>query len=177
VAHILLEQRPRLKLVVLPTFQRSERLERVLVCLVSRELVLLRVEDSDGVVGYGEAAPRHDRAGGETGRARKFGRRGNMVRYRVLQRVGEVGAVRREKFDAVGFNRMVRCGDHDAGGCFDVLMDNGLDPSIRPNQIFAIALDFPVLDEARWKRVVDVVRDELLTLVLAGFETTENSLA
>jgi predicted glycogen debranching enzyme len=37
------------------------------------------------------------------------------------------------------------------------------DRAIRPNQIFALSLDFPVLDEARWKRIVDVVREKLLT--------------
>jgi predicted glycogen debranching enzyme len=37
------------------------------------------------------------------------------------------------------------------------------DHALRPNQIFAISLDFPVLDEARWKRVFDVVREQLLT--------------
>ncbi len=37
------------------------------------------------------------------------------------------------------------------------------DPALRPNQIFAVSLDFPVLDESRWERVVDVVREALLT--------------
>jgi len=37
------------------------------------------------------------------------------------------------------------------------------DPALRPNQIFSISLDFPVLDESRWKRVVDVVHEKLLT--------------
>src|SRR4029078_13456982 len=37
--------------------------------------------------------------------------------------------------------------------------------SLRPNQIFSISLDFPVLDEARWARVVDVVEKELVTPV------------
>jgi predicted glycogen debranching enzyme len=37
------------------------------------------------------------------------------------------------------------------------------DSSLRPNQLFAVALDFPVLDEPRWKRVVEVVREKLLT--------------
>ena len=37
------------------------------------------------------------------------------------------------------------------------------DSSLRPNQIFSISLDFPVLDEARWKRIVEVVREQLLT--------------
>jgi len=41
----------------------------------------------------------------------------------------------------------------------------GNDASIRPNQIFAISLDYPVLDEARWRRVVEVVQEKLLTPV------------
>ena len=39
----------------------------------------------------------------------------------------------------------------------------GDDASLRPNQIFALALRHPVLDEARWPRVVDVVTEHLLT--------------
>ena len=37
------------------------------------------------------------------------------------------------------------------------------DPAFRPNQIFSFSLDFPVLDESRWKRVVEAVREKLLT--------------
>jgi predicted glycogen debranching enzyme len=37
--------------------------------------------------------------------------------------------------------------------------------ALRPNQIFSVSLDFPVLDQSRWKRIVDVVHDELLTPV------------
>jgi predicted glycogen debranching enzyme len=43
--------------------------------------------------------------------------------------------------------------------------EHGDDPSLRPNQIFAISLPHPVLDEARWKPVVGVIRDTLLTPV------------
>jgi predicted glycogen debranching enzyme len=39
------------------------------------------------------------------------------------------------------------------------------DNSCRPNQLFAISLEYPVLDESRWKPVVDVVREKLLTPV------------
>ena len=39
------------------------------------------------------------------------------------------------------------------------------DPAFRPNQIFSVSLDFPVLDESRWKRVVEAVRTKLLTPV------------
>jgi predicted glycogen debranching enzyme len=41
----------------------------------------------------------------------------------------------------------------------------GDDPALRPNQIFAVALDHPVLDRSRWKAVVDAVERELLTPV------------
>ena len=39
----------------------------------------------------------------------------------------------------------------------------GNDAALRPNQIFALSLDNPILDENRWARVVDVVKDALLT--------------
>jgi len=39
----------------------------------------------------------------------------------------------------------------------------GDDASLRPNQIFALALRHPVLDEERWQRIVDVVAERLLT--------------
>ncbi|HZT86476.1 MAG TPA: amylo-alpha-1,6-glucosidase [Stellaceae bacterium] len=43
--------------------------------------------------------------------------------------------------------------------------ESGDDASLRPNQIFAVALDHPVLEKARWATVLDVVRDKLLTPV------------
>jgi predicted glycogen debranching enzyme len=46
---------------------------------------------------------------------------------------------------------------------YDVVDAN--DSAFRPNQIFALSLDFPVLDESRWRRIVEVVKDELLTPV------------
>jgi predicted glycogen debranching enzyme len=39
----------------------------------------------------------------------------------------------------------------------------GDDSSMRPNQIFSLALRHPVLDEHRWQRIVDVVKERLLT--------------
>jgi predicted glycogen debranching enzyme len=41
----------------------------------------------------------------------------------------------------------------------------GDDPSCRPNQLFAIALSHPVLDRERWRPVLEVVRERLLTPV------------
>jgi glycogen debranching enzyme len=52
------------------------------------------------------------------------------------------------------------------GHLFDVVDgEHGEDPACRPNQVFAISLDHPVLDPARWEPVLAVVRDRLLTPV------------
>jgi predicted glycogen debranching enzyme len=49
---------------------------------------------------------------------------------------------------------------------FDVLDGpEGDDPAIRPNQVFAISLDHPVLAHERWPAVLDTVRNRLLTQV------------
>ena len=40
---------------------------------------------------------------------------------------------------------------------------DGDDPACRPNQLFAISLTHPVLDESRWKSVVNVAESKLLT--------------
>ena len=54
----------------------------------------------------------------------------------------------------------------DGGHLYDVIDgDAGDDPACRPNQIFAIALDQPVLDRSRWLPVFQVVKDRLLTPV------------
>jgi predicted glycogen debranching enzyme len=50
-------------------------------------------------------------------------------------------------------------------GClFDVVDgDTGDDPAIRPNQVFAISLRYPVLAQPHWQPVLDRVRATLLT--------------
>ncbi len=62
----------------------------------------------------------------------------------------------------ISFNRRFW---HKAGGyLYDVVDgENGDDPSFRPNQIFAISLDHPILDKARWEPVVTAVQERLLT--------------
>jgi predicted glycogen debranching enzyme len=53
-----------------------------------------------------------------------------------------------------------------AGYLFDVVDgEQGDDIACRPNQVLAISLDYPVLDQARWGNVVQVVADRLLTPV------------
>jgi predicted glycogen debranching enzyme len=52
------------------------------------------------------------------------------------------------------------------GHLYDVVDgEEGDDPACRPNQVFAISLDHPVLDESRWRPVLDVVRARLFTPV------------
>jgi predicted glycogen debranching enzyme len=63
------------------------------------------------------------------------------------------------------FNRRFWYGE--GGYLYDVI-DGELgaaDAACRPNQIFAISLDHPVLDKERWPTVLDVVRTNLLTPV------------
>jgi predicted glycogen debranching enzyme len=61
------------------------------------------------------------------------------------------------------FNRMFWNGEK---GClFDVLADGGADESLRPNQVFAVSVDFPILDQSKMESVVDFVQREFLTPV------------
>jgi predicted glycogen debranching enzyme len=56
----------------------------------------------------------------------------------------------------------------EGGYLYDVVdVDGGSknDSSCRPNQLFAISLDHPVLDAKHWKSVLDVVEKKLLTPV------------
>src|SRR5881394_2420291 len=57
----------------------------------------------------------------------------------------------------------------DGGYLFDMVDCNGqsgtTDSSCRPNQIFAISLEHPVLEQTRWSSVVEVVEEKLVTPV------------
>jgi predicted glycogen debranching enzyme len=59
---------------------------------------------------------------------------------------------------------------YPAGGyLYDVVESHEMagrdDPACRPNQLLAISLAHPVLDESRWEAVVHIIRDRLLTPV------------
>jgi predicted glycogen debranching enzyme len=54
----------------------------------------------------------------------------------------------------------------DGGYLYDVVDgESGDDPACRPNQVFAISLDHPILERRRWEPVLKVVRDRLVTPV------------
>jgi predicted glycogen debranching enzyme len=60
------------------------------------------------------------------------------------------------------FNR--RFWRQDAGSLYDVVDgESGDDPSCRPNQVFAISLPHPVLNQGHWAPVLETVTRELLT--------------
>jgi len=62
----------------------------------------------------------------------------------------------REAFETAFWNR-------DARVCFDVVNPN--DISVRPNQLFAIALPFPLFDDVRAEEILGVCESQLLTPV------------
>jgi predicted glycogen debranching enzyme len=78
----------------------------------------------------------------------------------ALADVCRAGAARaRESFNARFWNP-------DVGGLFDLVDgEHGDDAACRPNQVFAVSLPHPVLDEERWRSVVELVARELLTPV------------
>ena len=63
------------------------------------------------------------------------------------------------------FNR--RFWNAELGYLFDVIdgPDGKNDPALRPNQVFAISLENPILDPLRWQAVLAIVREKLLTPV------------
>jgi predicted glycogen debranching enzyme len=80
---------------------------------------------------------------GDGPRARSFGREADLV----------AGA-----FDRAFWNDARRC-------CFDVVLPEGPDARLRPNQLLALGLPFPLLDGRRRAMVLDTVEAALLTPV------------
>jgi predicted glycogen debranching enzyme len=74
-------------------------------------------------------------------------------------RLDDLAARARESFNT-------RFWYEQGGYLYDVIDgEQGDDFSCRPNQIFAISLEHPVLDRSRWEPVFTIVRDRLLTPV------------
>jgi predicted glycogen debranching enzyme len=79
-----------------------------------------------------------------------------------LARASELSSVAARSRDA--FNR--RFWYEQGGYLYDVVDgEHGDDSACRPNQILAFSLRYPVLDDARWRDVLDTVERRLLTPV------------
>jgi predicted glycogen debranching enzyme len=82
--------------------------------------------------------------------ARQFGDEAGQKRYRTMSALAQWG-----------FNRLFW---NEKDGClYDVVNGGPPDPSIRPNQIFAVSLPHTMLPEDRACAVVEKVREHLLT--------------
>ena len=68
---------------------------------------------------------------------------------------------RRADAARVAFNR--RFWNPAANCCYDTVDDLGADPAVRPNQLLAVSLPYPVLTANRFEAVVDTVRTQLMT--------------
>ena len=55
--------------------------------------------------------------------------------------------------------------NEEQGGLYDVISGDQKDDAIRPNQLFAISLFYPVLEKERFSSVMNLVEKELLTPV------------
>jgi predicted glycogen debranching enzyme len=82
-----------------------------------------------------------------------------------LREEGDAEAIELEERSTQTLESFNRRFWYEGGGhLYDVIDgEQGDDPACRPNQIFAISLDHPILDETRWKAVFEVVRSRLLT--------------
>jgi predicted glycogen debranching enzyme len=72
----------------------------------------------------------------------------------------------REEADKLRVSFNQRFWNEQTGFLFDVVDgEQGDDPACRPNQLLAISLDHPILDDSKWGAVVEVCERELLTPV------------
>jgi predicted glycogen debranching enzyme len=141
----------------------------------------IHVDPSDGLLAQGEEGYQLTWMDAKMGDWVVTPRRGKAVEINALwynalelladwlRQTGSAAAVQHYEEHAqrtrVSFNQ--RFWFADGGYLYDVVDCNGdkeaRDVSCRPNQLLAISLDHPVLDQERWKSVVDVVQNKLLT--------------
>jgi predicted glycogen debranching enzyme len=96
----------------------------------------------------------------------------NALWYNALMIVSDLcadagGLAEESKYDVLAssvfesFNR--EFWNEESGCLYDVIGSDYRDGSIRPNQIFAISLTYPVLEKSRRRSVMEVVKSELVT--------------
>ena len=84
----------------------------------------------------------------------------------IAENYGEIAENCRKSFGKKFWNNQRNC-------LFDVVGAFGVDASFRPNQIFAVALDFTMLNPEEERKIVDAVQRELVTPY--GLRTLERS--
>ncbi len=84
----------------------------------------------------------------------------------LRDRGDEKNARRMDEHARQAYESFNRCFWYEEGQYLYDVVDKeggGNDTCLRPNQIFAVSLDFPILEQSRWNRVLQVVKDALLT--------------
>jgi predicted glycogen debranching enzyme len=84
--------------------------------------------------------------------AGRFGDEQDRSRYVAMAELAKLS------FNALFWNEEEQC-------LFDVVENGNRDGSVRPNQIFAVSLPYPILDRERWSKIVNKVGTELTTPV------------
>ena len=80
------------------------------------------------------------------------------------ERGGDGAAALDDQAERVRASFNARFWNAEQGFLFDVVDgESGNDPACRPNQLLAVSLPNPVLDESRWRPVVEVTEQRLLT--------------
>ena len=74
----------------------------------------------------------------------------------LAEKYADMANQTRQSFNEKFWNTKQNC-------LFDVVNEKDVDASIRPNQIFAVSLDYTMLDGEKSQKVVDVVNRELVT--------------
>jgi len=93
----------------------------------------------------------------------------NAFWYNALRSVEKIAENIGERFEYAGLAGRVKESlvrefwDAQRGYLSDVVGDNFRDPSLRPNQVFAISLPFPLIDGEKASEVLSVLTQELLT--------------
>jgi predicted glycogen debranching enzyme len=138
----------------------------------------IHVDSADGLLSQGAAGYQLTWMDAKVGDWVVTPRRGKAVEInalwynalRLLERwvhgAGDTGAANelahRAEQVCDSFNR--RFWIESQGYLYDVIDgESGDDDAFRPNQVFAISLDHPVLDQSRWKTLFGQVHDRLLT--------------
>lgn len=96
----------------------------------------------------------------------------NALWYNVIRIIAEFMQATNNTQKSEKYNRLAekilasfqrRFWNEQAGYLYDLITDTYNDPAIRPNQIFAISLPFPLLNRHQGARLLNIVKEHLLT--------------
>ena len=143
----------------------------------------IHVDPSDGLLAQGEEGYQLTWMDAKMGDWVVTPRRGKAVEINALwyNAIELLALWCREEGNLSGAEKYSECGRRardsfnrrfwfaEEGYLFDVIDCNGesgtTDSSCRPNQLFAISLDHPVLEQERWSPVTEIVKQKLVTPV------------